>query len=456
MSKKSIMMTEGPITGPLIRFILPLIGSSLFQQLYNTVDFLYVGNFLDRTAAAAVGAGSSLITITIGLFSGISVGTSVVAAYAMGAGDDDQADRALHTSVTFGFVGGAVIIALGILFCPQILALVRTPESVMPQAVLYMRIYLISVPMLIFYNMVSGGLRACGDSRTPFMVLALCGLLNVLMDAVFIVIIPLGVAGVGIATAITQSLSAVLVARAASRPGRPIRLSVKKLGIDPGTLARVLRVGLPTGLQTVIVTFSNVMVQYYINGFGEIAVAAFAAYYKVENFIYLPIMAFGQASTTFAGQNMGAGQYRRLKKGTRIITVFGMAVVACIAVFILSMPERVFTWFIKDGDVVKAAVSLAMVSFPFYWIYPILEVVGGAVRGMTYSITSMCVIIANLCVLRVALLAVFSSVIATLPSLAAVYPITWAAAALCFVIFFEVVTRKLIRQEGQQQEEQKT
>ena len=444
---RTIDMTKGPIFGPLVRFMLPLIGGSIFQQLYNTVDFIFVGNCLDQTAAAAVGASATLITCTIGLFSGISVGTSVVAAQAIGAGDRDRAEKALHSSVTFGLLGGLLLMTLGILFAPALLRLLRTPETVIPQAVTYIRIYLISIPMLIFYNMVSGGLRSYGDSRSPFLVLVICGLLNVVLDALFIIWIPLGVAGVAIATAITQSPSAVLVAILASRKDNVLRLSARKLGIDFQVLGKVLRIGLPTGIQTVIVTFSNVMVQYYINDYGETAVAAFATYYKVENFIYLPIMAFGQASTTFAGQNTGAKQYRRILRGTVLQAIFGAAVVGVLVIVFVSFPRSIVSLLMKDQNVVTNTLMIALVSFPFYSVYPVLEITGGALRGMGKALTSMIVIIANQCVLRIALLAVFSAKFHTIRSLAAVYPITWAGAALCFVVIFAIVIRKRLRTE---------
>jgi putative MATE family efflux protein len=446
MSKapRTIDMTKGPIFGPLARFILPLIGGSIFQQLYNTVDFIFVGNCLDQTAAAAVGASATLITCTIGLFSGISVGTSVVASQAIGAGDRARAEKALHSSVTFGLLGGLLLMVLGILFAPALLRLLRTPDTVIPQAVTYIRIYLISIPMLIFYNMVSGGMRSYGDSRSPFLVLVVCGLLNVVLDALFIVWIPLGVAGVAIATTITQSLSAVMVALLASRKGNVLRLSARKLGIDLKVLGKVLRIGLPTGVQTVIVTFSNVMVQYYINDFGETAVAAFATYYKVENFIYLPIMAFGQASTTFAGQNTGARQYRRIRRGSILQAVFGAAVVGVLVIIFVSFPRSVVGLLMKDPNVVTNTLKIALVSFPFYSVYPILEIFGGAIRGMGKALTSMIVIILNQCVLRIALLAIFSAKFHTIQSLAAVYPITWAGAALCFTILFFIFVNKRI------------
>ena len=445
-TRRAIDMTSGPIVGPLFRFIWPIIFSSLFQQLYNTVDFLYVGNFLDKTAAAAVGASSTLINCIVGLFTGISVGTSVIAGQAIGAKDPQRASKALHTSVTFGLGAGTVLLLLGIGLSPTILRALRTPEEVMPQAVVYIRIYLISVPMLIFYNMVSGGMRAYGDSQTPFRILAVCGFLNVLMDAVFIVWIPLGVAGVGIATAVTQSLSAFLVAYAASRHHRVIRLSRKEMGVDWKMLGDVLRIGLPTGIQTIIITFSNIMVQYYINAFGETAVAAFATYYKVENLIYLPIVGFGQAATTFSAQNAGAKQFRRLRKGILITMFIGMAVAALSAALILSWPRTVFTWFMKDQDVVTNALRIATISFPFYWVYVALETNGGAVRGMGYTLYSMIAVIANMCVLRVALLAVFSRMFNTIESLGACYPITWATAAVTFVIMFHLIVNKKIRE----------
>ncbi|MBE6014065.1 MAG: MATE family efflux transporter [Lachnospiraceae bacterium] len=444
--KKSIIMTEGPIAGPMLRFILPLIGSSLFQQLYNTVDFLFVGNVMTKTSAAAVGASSTLIAITIGLFSGISVGTSVVASQAIGSNDKEKGEKVIHTSVAFGIIGGLIIMVLGIIFAPGILGILRTPTEVMPEAVTYIRIYLISVPMLVFYNMVCGGVRASGDSKTPFTVLVICGFLNVVMDYLLIVIIPLGVAGVSIATAITQSVSAVLIYRKAASPDQELRLSLKKLKIDKDILKAVLRIGLPAGLQTIIITFSNVMVQYYINSFGETSVAAFAAYYKVENLFWLPIVAFGQAATTFSGQNFGAGKYRRIRKGALINVLMGVGTILVIMALILSFPRTVFTWFIKDQDVVTEALKIAWVSFPLYWIYPILEVVGGFVRGMGYSISSMAIVITSQCVIRVALLAIFSRVFGTIEGLAWVYPISWACAAISFCLVFVYLINKFIRQ----------
>ncbi len=443
--RQSIDMTGGPMLGPLFAFILPLIGSSIFQQLYNTVDFLFVGNLLNKTSAAAVGAGSTLITCTIGLFSGISVGTSVVMSQAIGAGNTERARKAMHSSVAFGILGGLIMMALGIFFAPDILRVLNTPEKVLPEATVYIRIYLLSLPTFILYNMISGAMRSYGDSQTPFRILVICGIFNVAADAFFMIVIPLGVAGVAIATTVSQALSALLAVIFAMAKEAKIRLNLKEIRIDGDTLKRILLIGLPAGFQTIIITFSNVMVQYYINGFGETAVAAFATYYKVENFIYLPIMAFSQASTTFAGQNYGAGQYRRIWKGTMLMNGIGAGLIFCLAGIILLFPTTVFTWFMKDAGVVEDALKIAFVSFPFYWIYPLLEVTGGALRGMGYAIRSMIIVIANMCVLRIFLLHVFSETFHTIESLASVYPITWAGAAICFLLMFVVVMAKKIR-----------
>ena len=443
--KRTVDMTSGPITGPLMLFVLPLIGSGIFQQLYNTVDFIFIGNLLNKTSAAAVGASSSLIYCCIGLFSGISVGTSVVISQAFGADDRKRADLALHTSVAFGLAGGILLSAATILLAPWVLRILNTPETVIPEAVTYLRIYMVSVPAMIFYNMGSGALRATGDSDTPFRVLVVCGFVNVAMDALLLIVVPMGVAGVAIATLAAQVLSAVIIALALRRGDGALFLRMSDLRIDGHSLKRILRIGLPAGIQTLLITVSNVMVQYYINGFGEVSVAAFATYYKVENFIYLPIMAFGQAATTFSGQNTGAEQFGRVRKGNNILLMLCIAVTCVISGFMLLFPEMVFGWFMKDYGVVKQTIVIEMVSFPFYWFYSFLEVYGGSLRGMGYSISPMVIIVSNICVLRIVLLAVFSANIGTIRAIAAVYPITWGGAALCFAIEFFIIIRKKTR-----------
>ena len=447
LSRKSgrnsnIDMTNGPVTGPLILYMLPLLGSGILQQLYNTVDFIFIGNLLDKTAAAAVGASSSLIYCTTGLFLGISVGTSVVMSHAFGAGDTEKADRALHTSAAFAIIGGSVLSVVTIVFSPQILRILNTPENVIPAAVVYMRIYMLSVPASVLYNMFSGAVRATGDSAAPFRILAACGVANVALDALFLIVIPLGVAGVAWATLISQLLSAVLIAHVLRRRDGVLYLRPSSISIDLPVLKNILRIGIPAGIQTLLITFSNIIVQYYVNGLGEVSVAAFATYYKLENLIYLPLLAFGQCSTVFAGQNTGAQQYSRIRKGSNRLLLLCIAVTVAVTVTILLMPETVFGWFMNDPEVVECAVSIAMITFPFYWLYSFIEVYGGSVRGMGYSITSMLITISNICILRIILLAVFSSKSASLGKIASVYPLTWGGAAVCFAAAFILILHK--------------
>ena len=441
--KRIIAMTSGPIIGPLVLYMLPLLGSGIFQQLYNTVDFIFVGNILNKTAAAAVGASSSLIYCTIGLFLGISVGTSVVISHAFGSNDLKKADQALHTSAGLGIIGGIVLAVLAIVFAPQILHLLNTPESVIPSAIVYMRIYMLSVPAIVLYNMFSGALRAIGDSNTPFRILVVCGVANVALDALFLVVAHMGVAGVALATLVSQMLSAVLIILALRRKDSILYLRFSGIAIERSALKQILRIGLPAGIQTVLITVSNIIVQYYINGFGEVAVAGFATSYKIENFIYLPLLAFGQAATTFSGQNTGAGKHRRNRKGSNLILMICMAVIIGITSLVLVFSELIFGWFIKDAEVVRCAITIATVSFPFYWLYSFLEVYGGSLRGMGYSVRSMLIVVGNICVLRIILLILFSGTIGTIRSIASVYPITWGGAAVCFAIaFFRLMSRK--------------
>lgn len=427
---------------PLVRFILPVIGGSLFQQLYNTVDFVFVGNFMDKTAAAAVGASATLTYITVGMFLGISAGCNVVAAQAIGEKDHRRAEEVLHTSVSFGVIAGVIVMLLGILLAPPILAVLHTPESAIPQAVRYLRIYLLSLPMAVFYNMVSGCMRAEGDSRSPFLVLASCGLLNVALDALFVVGLRWGVEGTAAATVLAQGASAVLVGLMACGKTRAMRLQLQKLRIHREVLQRILFIGLPTGVQTTVITISNIIFQYFINGYGETAVAAFATYYKVENLVYLAILAFGQAAISFAGQNVGAGNIRRLRKGILFIAVLGAVVSEIGAISILVFSQTVFRWFMKDLEVIAVAVELAALSFPFYFIYPFQEVYGAAVRAMGHAFRSLAAIVVNQCILRIVLLALFTGIFHTVRSLATVYPITWATAAATYVALFYLLLRQ--------------
>lgn len=442
---KQNSMTEGKIIKSLIFFALPLLGGSLIQQLYNTADMIFVGNFVGKEAAAAVGASSLLFTCLIGLLTGVSVGVSIIVSQKIGAKNIDMAKNAAHTALLFGIISGLVLMSGGIVFADKLLRVMNTPQEIMKESVVYLRIYFLSMLPMIIYNMGSGIIRSSANSKTPFYILAVGGIVNIIANTIFVVLFKMGVAGVAIATLISQTLTAVLVIVYLFRDSFLIKLEIKKLKIHFEILKTILYLGLPTGFQSIVITFSNIIVQYNINSYGGDAVAAYATYFKLENLIWMPIVAMGQAITTFSGQNTGAKNYERLKKGTIIGTLLSSALAISIAGIILLFPTTFFRIFIKDIAVIELGVKIVFITFPFYWFYSFLEGMGGSIRGMGYSFTSMIVIIFSLCGLRIALLLGISKLNLGFQSIAFVYPITWFVTAFLFVIFFfKYVNRAII------------
>ena len=431
--KKKIDLTQGSILTGFFLFAVPLFLSSLFQLMYGTVDLLFVGNFLGKTDAAAVGASSILVTCLIGLFTGISVGTGVVTSQFWGAGKEDRVLLCMENGLLLGAASGMFLTILGLFLSRQALIWLNTPEEIMEHALIYIRIYLLSIPGMILYNMSAAILRALGDSNTPFYVLAAGGCLNIFMDALFITVLRWGVAGAALATMVSQSFTAaVLVVRLLRQYG----LWKVRWQIKGEILRRILKLGFPLGIQSMILTLSNLFVQFYINGFGEDAVAAFTVYFKVENLIYLPIMAFGQAMVTFTGQNTGAGKKERIRQGALQCNLFSAAVIFCISAVVLFLGRPILGLFCKEEEVIEEGLRIIRISFPFYFIYAILEVTGGIVRGMGKTLQSMMIVIMNLCVIRVLLLTFLVSSFHTVQAVAAVYPLTWALAAVSFVGYY--------------------
>ena len=431
--KKNMDLTQGSILKGFCLFALPLFLGSLFQLLYGTVDLLFVGNFLGKTDAAAVGASSILVACLIGLFTGISTGTGVVTSQYWGTGKQEKVILCMENALILGGVGGIALSGIGMALSRQALIWLNTPEKIMPHALVYIRIYLLSIPAMIFYNMASGIMRAMGDSRTPFLVLASGGFLNVLMDAFFIVVLRWGVSGAAFATMVSQSFTGVVLLIQLFRQNGLLK---KQWTADGKTLGRILATGFPLGIQSMILTLSNLFVQYYINGFGEEAVAAFAVYFKIENLIYLPIMAFGQAMVTFTGQNVGAEKNDRIRKGAVQCNVFSVAVIACISAVVLLFGRQLLGMFCKEEEVIAEGLKIIHVSFPFYFIYAILEVTGGIVRGTGKTMQSMTIVIIHLCVVRVLLLGILAGHFHTVQAVALVYPVTWGLASLSFAGYY--------------------
>lgn len=434
-------LTQGNILKGFLAFALPLLFGSLFQQLYGTVDLLYVGNFLGKSAAAAVGASSIIVTCMIGLFTGISVGAGVVTAQYWGARETEQVKKCICNSLLSGLIGGVLLIGLGELLAKWMLCALNTPKTILAEALVYIRVYILAILPMILYNMSAGILRALGDSRSPFLVLAAGGVLNAFMDAVFIIVLKWGVAGAALATMVSQSFTAVvLTAYLLYRE----KLWLESWKLSPALLKKILKVGFPLGIQSMILTLSNIFVQHDINSFGEDAIAAFTVYFKVENLLYLPIVAFGHAMVTFTGQNVGAGNYKRIQKGAVSCNLLAALITAGIAAIVLIFGRQILSLFCSEESVITEGLKIISVSFPFYFLYAVQEVTGGVLRGMGKTLQSMAVVIITLCVVRVILLKALVNCFHTIQAVAVVYPVTWGLAAGAFIASYIYLIRNNI------------
>lgn len=442
--KKVYDMTKGKIWTIILSFSLPLLGASLIQQLYNTADMIFVGNFVGKEATGAVGASSLLFTCIIGLFTGVSIGVGVAVSQKIGSKDLEMASKVSHTAITFGIIGWIILTLIGFFSAEFLLTLMNTPKEIMYDSVLYLKIYFLSMLPMILYNIGAGIIRSTGNSKAPFYILIIGGLTNVFANYIFVVVFKMGVSGVAIATALSQTLTAAIVLTYLFKNKTAIKFKTSELKIDFSLLKQILYFGLPAGIQSMLITFSNIIVQYYINGYGGDAVAAYATYFKLENFIWMPIVAIGQASMTFSGQNVGANNYKRVKKGAFIAILLSGGLSILIATIILTFSHTFIRIFIKNKEIIYLGSQIALTTFPFYWLYSILEVLGSSLRGMGYSIVSMYITIICLCGVRISLLYLISKFNLDFKSVAYVYPMTWFFTASIFIIaFLKIIGKKI-------------
>ena len=431
---KSGNFTGGIIWKQLILFALPLLGSSFIQQLYNTVDLIFVGRFIGKEASAAIGASSLIITCLVGFFSGMSVGSSVVISQIFGSNDKIRLRRAVHSAIGLSLIGGFFLMGIGYIGAPVFLKWMNTPVSILPTAVSYLRIYFLSLVSILLYNIGAGILRAVGNSRVPMYCQLFGGIINVIMDAVFVVAFKNGINGVAWATLLSQSAAGLLVFFYLMRTPEGFRVEIKNLRIHIDIFKEILKVGIPAGIQSLVITLSNVFAQYHINGLGVDAIAAFTAYFKVELVMYLPIVALGQTIMTFSGQNYGAGKYKRVRQGTKMCICLGIGLIVSIGILTLVFIEPAFGIFTRDASVIYYGKRIAQISFPFYGISVILEILGGAIRGMGKAIPPMIIILLNICLLRSILLFVLMPIYPDVRTVAATYPITWTTTAICMTL----------------------
>ena len=429
MSKKmhanQVIMTEGVIWKQLLAFSLPLLVGNLFQQLYNTVDSVVVGNFIGSDALAAVGSSNSLINLIIGMFMGIGTGAGVIISQYYGAEEKQKLHWAVHTTMALSIIGGLLLIALGVLLSPLILVLMGTPESVMPGSVAYLRIFFCGSLFNLVYNMGSGVLRAVGDSKRPLIFLCISSVINIVLDLLFVVVFHMGTAGVGYATVAAQGVSAYLTVRALVRTDDSYRLELSKIKIDRRMMARVLKIGIPSGIQQSIISLSNVIVQANVNSFGAAAMAGFGSYSKIDGFAMLPLQSFCMAATTFTGQNIGAKKSRRVKQGVFQGLVISMIYTILISIILYLNAERILRVFSPDQDVIAYGYSSMLILLPFYWTMAIHQILMGSIRGSGRTMVTMLIGVGNMCILRMIYI---NLLVPFFPSFEAVmwcYPITW-------------------------------
>lgn len=427
-------LTHGTIWKKLIVYALPLLLSSLVQQLYNTVDLIFAGNLIDSGASSAIGMSGMLITCLVGFFGGLSVGAGVLSARAFGERDYHTLNSAIHNTAALCTAGGLALMLIGELIAPVYLALVRTPEALLPMAIAYLRIYFLSMPAIVFYNLCSGVLRALGDSRSTLTAQVVGGLLNVGADWLFIAKLGCGVAGAAWATLISQSISAAYAIYRLTRLEMPCALRFRKIRFEGKALSETVRIGLPAGAQALVITLSNVMAQFHINGLGKDAIAAFTAYFKVELIVYYPIVALGQAMMTFAGQNMGAKKAERVRRGLRECLALAVGCAFISSTLCLAFGRTLFRIFYDDPVAIELGLRIAATTFPFYFIYCFLQIPGDALRGVGESRKPMLIVMLNLCIVRTMLLFLIVPIWQDVRGIAICYPITWALTGVCMMI----------------------
>ena len=436
LKKNTYTLTEGSVWKSILLFALPLLGSSLIQQLYSTVDLIFVGQLLGTKASAAIGASGLIVTCMIGFFNGMAVGTNVFAARHYGAKRFERLKKLMQTIFWTGIIGGLLLTVIGLVLSPVFLTWMGTPKSIFPLAVRYLRIYMASMISVVSYNLLSGVLRALGDSRTPMLYQFFGGVINVFADFIFLYVFHMGVEGTAFATLFSQAFAAVGVMIHLYRLKEPYALRIRFSDCSLKELTDILKVGVPAGVQSIIITLSNIIIQSQINTLGVTSVASFTVYFRVELIVYLPIVALGQAVVSFIGQNYGAGNWERIKKGNRLC-IFGGSLItfaACI-LLIIAMPV-ILNVFTKDAAVAAQTLEIVKVTFPFYFFYTVLECFSSNLRGFGKAFLPMIVTVISFCGFRIIALFALMAKNPSPDKVALSYPISWGIAAAAMAILY--------------------
>lgn len=428
-------MTEGSIWKKILFFSIPLILGNLFQQLYNTVDSIIVGNYIGSKALAAVGSSGSLINLLIGFCIGASAGAGVVIAQFYGAQDREGVRKAVHTTIAIAIAAGAILTVVGIVATPILLKAMGTPQEVFDQASIYLKVYFGGILFSVVYNMSAGILNAVGNSKRSLVYLMIAATSNIFLDLLFVVVLKMGIVGAAIATDISQLLSCIFIILFLVRSEDVYRVKLKDIRCYDNLLGKILKIGLPTGVQNIVISLSNVIVQSSVNSFGAVAMAGFAAYIKVDGFNILPVLSFSMAATTFVGQNVGAGRLDRVKKGMYVSVAMGIIYTVCTGILLLAFAPQVIGVFTQNGKVVEYGVYIMKFFCPFYWMLGILHILAGTIRGTGKTMQAMVVFLFSLCIFRVLWIWGAMSVSHKIGGVMLGYPLSWLVGLVMILIY---------------------
>ena len=437
METKENQIIHGVIWKQLLIFFFPILLGTFFQQIYNTADTVVVGRFVGTEALAAVGGSTSqIINLIVGFFTGLSSGATVVISQHYGAKQEDGVQKALHTAYAFSVVGGIIISIMGILITRPLLKLMNTPDNIIDLSATYLCIYFAGLVFVFIYNVGAGILRAVGDSRRPLYFLILCCFINIVLDIILIVFLKMGVAGAAIATTFSQGISAVMVTVTLCRTTDIFRLRVKKIRFHAQPMGMIVKIGLPAGLQSVMYSLSNVIIQSSLNTFGTETVAAWTAFSKIDAIYWMISGAFGIAITTVVGQNYGAGKFGRMKKSVRVCLSMDLAASVVISALLFFLGGYVFQLFTGDSQVIEIGMSILRRMAPAYFFFAFIEIFAGSLRGIGDVVLPMLMTCGGICVFRVIWIVFVLPLNRTLNMIVYSYPISWALTAVLFIIYY--------------------
>ena len=429
-------ITEGIIWKQLLLFFFPILIGSFFQQLYNTVDTVIVGRYVGKQALAGVGATGNIINLWVGFFVGLASGASVIISQYYGAGNREGLSRSVHTAAALSLAGGVVLTAVGLATARPSLELLDVPEEVMDEALTYINVFYLGMVPCLVYNVGTGVLRAIGDSKMPLYVLIACCGVNIVLDLLFVVAFHWDVFGVALATVLAQTVSAVLITLRLLLTRDIYRLTARKIRFHADALRRIVRLGLPAGMQSVLYSVSNLVIQAAVNGFGTDAVASWSAVSRIDGFVWMVMGAFGISVTTFVGQNFGAGKYGRVLRGTRVCLAMTAGTILVLTALELLFAGPILRVFTPDEDVVAQGAAFVRVWAPAYIAYVFIEIFSGAARGVGEALPPMIITVFGVCVLRLIWIWGVVPFWHTPAMVAASYPVTWGITAVVFIVYY--------------------